>query len=152
MKARTLSMAVLAAVALAETDAHKSFQEMMMENGWAQEMYTVKTADGYVSTLFRIPGKLGEAPSSKKPVLMQHGILCDSNFFTLNDPDKNPAFILAEQGYDVWLGNNRGNNFGRFHVDLATHTEEFWDFSWEEMGVYDTPAHIDYILEKTGYE
>ena len=115
-------------------------------------MYTVKTEDGYVSTLFRIPGKLGEEPSNKKPVLMQHGMECDMNIFSLNAPELSPAFIMAENGYDVWLGNNRGNNFARFHVDLDTHTEEFWDFSWEEMGVYDTPAHIDFILEKTGYK
>jgi hypothetical protein len=72
------------------------------------------------------------------------------NFFSINEPELSPAFIMAQNGYDVWLGNNRGNDFARFHEDLAIDTEEFWDFSWEEMGVYDTPAHIDFILEKTG--
>jgi esterase/lipase superfamily enzyme len=29
---------------------------------------------------------------------------------------------------------------------------KFWDFSWEEVGKYDAPAVIDYILKLTKYE
>ena len=29
---------------------------------------------------------------------------------------------------------------------------EFWDFSFQEMGMYDVPANINFILEKTGQE
>lgn len=28
--------------------------------------------------------------------------------------------------------------------------ERFWSFSWHEVGVYDIPASIDYILAETG--
>ena len=28
--------------------------------------------------------------------------------------------------------------------------KEFWDFDFEEMGLYDVPAFIDFILGKTG--
>ena len=122
-----------------------------MENGWASESYTVKTSDNYVSQLFRIPGKIGEDRSKKKPaVLMMHGIECNSMFYMLNTVDKNPAWIMAEQGYDVWLGNNRGNNFAIYNTELSHKDKEFWDFSWEEMGTHDTPAFIDFILGKTG--
>lgn len=33
--------------------------------------------------------------------------------------------------------------------DPNTTASGFWDFSWYEMGIYDQPAVIDYILQKT---
>jgi lysosomal acid lipase/cholesteryl ester hydrolase len=48
--------------------------------------------------------------------------------WVLNDPEKAPAFIMADQGYDVWLGNNRGNFFGQQHIKFKLHSKEFWDF------------------------
>ena len=62
--------------------------------------------------MYRIPGKAVEDLSVKKPaVLMMHGLECDMNFWTANDVDLAPPFILANQGYDVWLGNNRGTRY-----------------------------------------
>ena len=52
----------------------------------------------------------------------------------------------------MWLSNNRGTRFCQSHVNYTTREREFWDFSWEEMGVYDTPAVIDYVLNKTKLE
>lgn len=81
-----------------------------------------------------------------------HGIECDSNFWTPNTPSNVPAFILAEQGYDVWLGNNRGTRYGQYHTTLNKKDAEFWRFSQEEMGLKDLPTFIDHILETTGQE
>lgn len=33
-------------------------------------------------------------------------------------------------------------------ADLTS--KEFWDFSWHEIGYYDLPAMIDYVLNSTG--
>jgi hypothetical protein len=33
----------------------------------------------------------------------------DAGEFLLNSYDKAPGFILVEEGFDVWLGNNRGS-------------------------------------------
>ena len=129
---------------------------MAAENGYASEQYTIVTEDGYVSQLFRLPGKIGEAGAGtggqmKKPaVLMMHGIECDMNFFTVNDAAVAPPYVLVEQGYDVWLGNNRGNRYARGHTTLAPDSDEYWDFNQEQYGRYDVPAFIDHILEVTG--
>lgn len=64
------------------------------------------------------------------------------------------AYILSDQGYDVWLGNNRGN---RYSINHTTYNpfgsfkdrRHYWSFSWHEMGMYDLPAMIDYVLNET---
>ncbi len=45
------------------------------------------------------------------PVLLQHGLESDMMQWVFNEPNVAPAFVLARKGYDVWLGNNRGNRF-----------------------------------------
>ena len=74
-------------------------------------------------------------------------------------------------GYDVWLGNARGNDYSRKHSFLNPSGEAYWRFSldnflniptfcndflltccffvqksWDEMGQYDIPAEINYVL------
>jgi len=71
--------------------------------------------------------------------------------WVFNRPEVAPAFVLARAGYDVWLGNNRGNRWSTNHVSLDPASKEFWDFTWEEMGTKDTPAVIDFILKSTGF-
>lgn len=124
------------------------------ENGFASESFTVISDDDYVYQLYRIPGKAGEDSSEQKPVvLMMAGLECDMNFWTSNDADIAPPFVLAEQGYDVWLGNNRGTRFGGYHTTLDRKKDaEYWRFSQEELGLEDLPTFIDHILETTGQE
>lgn len=59
------------------------------------------------------------------------------------------AYILADLGFDVWLGNARGNRYSRGHHSMSVESEEFWDFSWHEIGFYDIPAMINYVLDTT---
>jgi len=122
------------------------------------ELHRIQTRDGYFLTLFRIPGgkkeKMGsmekEERSFKSVVLLQHGLLDSSFTWVANGPEKSLCFMLADQGYDVWLGNNRGTVYGRKHIYLDETNEEFWRFSYDEMGKYDLPDSIDYILKVSG--
>jgi lysosomal acid lipase/cholesteryl ester hydrolase len=38
------------------------------------------------------------------------------------------AYVMADEGYDVWLGNARGNTYSREHVNLTAKKKEFWNF------------------------
>jgi len=50
-----------------------------------------------------------------------------------------PIMIL-DAGYDVWIDGNRGTTYQRGNLDLDWVEDEFWDFSYKEMGIEDQPA------------
>jgi lysosomal acid lipase/cholesteryl ester hydrolase len=60
------------------------------------------------------------------------------------------AYTLSNDGFDVWLGNVRGSKFSMKHRSLDPLAREFWQFSFHEIGYYDLPAMINYILGLTG--
>ncbi|CAG7727338.1 unnamed protein product, partial [Allacma fusca] len=86
----------------------------------------------------------------REPVIVQHGLVCSSDDWLLVGEDSNLPFLLADRGFDVWLGNCRGNGYSQRHVSYSVNSTKFWDFSFHEMGVNDLPAVIDFILETTG--
>ena len=59
---------------------------------------------------------------------------------------------LAKAGYDVWMGNGRGTRFSSEHetIDWEKNEEEYWDFSFPELGTYDLPAALSMVKEETG--
>lgn len=59
------------------------------------------------------------------------------------------AYLLSDNGYDVWLGNSRGNDHSLQHKTFSPNSKQFWNFSWHEIGFYDLPAMINAILRKT---
>lgn len=63
-------------------------------------------------------------------VFLQHGLFDSADCWVVNTKEKSPAFILAEMGYDVWLGNSRGNKYSVGHVDPFIKPEDFNDFSF----------------------
>ncbi|XP_077531200.1 lipase member K-like [Haemaphysalis longicornis] len=65
-------------------------------------------------------------------------------------PHHNVRFVLADRGYDVWMGNVRGSTYGKQHKSLQVQSKEFWNFTFHEHAILDLPAQIDYVLEFTG--
>ena len=87
-------------------------------------------------------------PVSAKSVLLLHGTFESSDNFIMNSKEKSIAFNLADSGYDVWLGNTRGNSYSLGHVSLDSSKDaEYWDHSWYEIAEYDLPAFIDRVLQ-----
>lgn len=71
--------------------------------------------------------------------------------WVIHYPDVAPAFQMVREGYDVWLGNNRGTTFARKHKYFdPDHSKMYWEFSFIELGDYDTVAQIDFIRAMTG--
>nr|XP_045592392.1 gastric triacylglycerol lipase-like [Procambarus clarkii] len=86
----------------------------------------------------------------RRVAFLLHGVFSSSADFVMNDPDQALGFILADEGYDVWIGNTRGNFYGRRHVTLSPDQPEFWDYSWNEIARYDVPAMLSYVRKATG--
>lgn len=105
----------------------------MTDYGYPVEVHTdIQTEDGYLLTLFRIPYgiKLNNSGVENKPVVfLFHGLLLSAEDWVVLGPEKSLAFILADAGYDVWLGNARGSTHSRKHVKYnPTWNGKFWDF------------------------
>ncbi|XP_055852506.1 lipase 3-like isoform X2 [Episyrphus balteatus] len=105
--------------------------------------------------MFRIPHprNYNERNSSTRPVaFLQHGLLSSSDCWILNGPGLALAYMLVESGYDVWLGNSRGNTYSKRHAAYSPFFQLFWNFDWHEIALFDMPAMIDYVLYTTGEE
>ncbi|XP_035891469.1 lipase 3-like [Anopheles stephensi] len=129
-------------------DGRLSVPELVSKYGYNVEEHSLQTEDGYRLTVHRVqsPGL-----TNGTVVLLMHGLLCSSADWLMIGPGNALAYLLADQGYDVWLGNARGNRYSRHHDTINPDHSSFWKFSWHEIGRYDIPATIDYILEQTGH-
>jgi len=118
--------------------------------GYPAEVHEAVTEDGYVLTMHRIPhGRHNKQETSKGVFFLLDTLLTSSADWVMNLPHQSLAFILADQGYDVWMGNVRGNTYSKKHTKLKPYSDKFWDFSVDEMAKYDVPGMIDYILKVT---
>jgi len=88
----------------------------------------------------------------KGVVLCQHGLNDNANGWVMNEPTESLAFVLADNGYEVWLGNNRGNGYSMKNTKYTTDQAEFWDFSFDQMASSDLPTQINFVLKKTGVQ
>ncbi|KAH9235150.1 hypothetical protein K456DRAFT_1749022 [Colletotrichum gloeosporioides 23] len=138
------------------------FVDLCRLYGYEAEEHVTQTKDGFLLGLHRLAWRKGEegqrincGPGSvqKKVVYLHHGLLMNSEVWVcLTDEKRCLPFVLVEKGYDVWLGNNRGNKYSKKSVSHSPKSLEFWNFSIDEFAFHDIPDSIAYILEATGQE
>jgi pimeloyl-ACP methyl ester carboxylesterase len=77
-----------------------------------------------------------------------HGIIAASGDYLVLGKKSALAYLLADNNYDVWMGNSRGNKYASVNYRTADFSR-LWDFSYNEIGQYDLAAMIDYVLAYT---
>ena len=149
MKNILLSLLIISLIeiTISRIDLSIYYKLFMQNNGYKLEEHKVITEDGYILSLWHLVPK----SSTTKVIYFQHG-LSDTAWCFFQLGANSLPFLLMKEGYDVWLGNSRGNVFSLAHVSKDPNDKDsgFYDFSLDDKVKYDLPATIQYIKSKTG--
>ncbi|XP_075540811.1 gastric triacylglycerol lipase-like isoform X2 [Dermacentor variabilis] len=145
------------AVDSVDPDISRNVSQIIADKGYPVEEYEVETSDGFVLSVQRVPWGIKRRSDklpgggAKKVVFLLHYLLGSSADWVINYPEQSLPYLLADSGYDVWLGNVRGNTYSR-HLRYRKDEKEFWDFCFDEMIAYDLPAMLDFVLNETAQQ
>jgi len=141
----------ISAAAAQQAIDYPRFADLMDQWGYDWEAHKVTTDDNYILTTFHILGKNGERTpisESKGTVLCQHGDQEDGTSWMAGFTGKPFHLMLVDEGYDIWIGNNRGTMYSWDHETFDSAVDnEYWMWTWAEMGLYDDTANITMIKE-----
>lgn len=112
------------------------------------DSYDIETDDGYILKQFRLVNRDFEGQKLKKCVHLQHGFLECSDSWLISGDDESLGIYLSNRGYDVWLGNCRGNKYSIKHKNSEIRRRDYWDFTFQEMAEYDLPAIMDFMVKE----
>ncbi|CAH2236234.1 jg22045 [Pararge aegeria aegeria] len=135
-------------------------EERIARDGYFSESHCVTTSDGYILEMNRIPygkyEKKGSSSERRPVVFLMHGLHNSAIAYITLGAGQSIAYILADAGYDVWMGNARGVVNSRRHLTLDPDDYEdrykFFDYTFEDIALKDLPAMLDYVLEYTANE
>jgi pimeloyl-ACP methyl ester carboxylesterase len=97
-------------------DMNLTFKQKANKYGLEGKTYSnITTEDGYILQIFNIYKK--DIAKDAPVILCMNGIACCSDYW-VSQEEQSPAIILANAGYNVFLGNNRGTVYGRRHKTL----------------------------------
>ncbi|CAJ2630516.1 unnamed protein product [Trifolium pratense] len=127
--------------------------ELILPAGYPCSEYVVQTKDGFLLGLQRVSSsssaRIKNGRERGPPVLLLHGLFMAGDAWFLNTPEQSLGFILADHGFDVWVGNVRGTRWSHGHISLSEKNKNFWDWSWQELALYDLAEMINYINSVT---
>ncbi|CAH1379419.1 unnamed protein product [Tenebrio molitor] len=126
-------------------DVDNNITNIIQRHATSPETHQVQTQDGFILSLFRIPRE-----NPRGVILFQHCYLCDARIW-VTQHNESIAFLFWRAGYDVWLGNSRGNFYSKRHATLSPSDGEFWNYSFFELGYYDVHASVEYIKATTNH-
>jgi len=110
------------------------------------ECHDITTPDGFVMQNARIlPQK--KAGPVKGAVFLMHGFLT-TGMDWVSQPEAylSLPYMLSNEGFDVWLGNARGNVFSIKNTKMSIDSTEFWDaVDLDQMAAIDVPTILSYV-------
>ncbi|KAK4708578.1 hypothetical protein R3W88_029503 [Solanum pinnatisectum] len=119
---------------------------LIQSAGFPCTEHQTKTKDGFLLGLQRVSSRSTIVRGEMGlPVLLIHGLFMAGDAWFMNSASQSLGFILADQGFDVWVGNVRGTHWSHGHVSLSVKNKEFWDWSWQELALYDLAEMIRYV-------
>ncbi|XP_050516831.1 uncharacterized protein LOC114341129 [Diabrotica virgifera virgifera] len=127
-------------------DKGLSVVEIISKYGYNFEEHIVISEDGYRLFVYRILPK-GNS-SFNQPLLLMPGMGGSPEFWLLQGAES-IIFLLADKGYDVWLSAVRGTVDYDEELKKFKDEEDYWNFSFHEIGIYDLPALTDYVTKRT---
>ena len=123
-------------------DIYKTWEQLVTSYGYSYENHQAITEDGYILKVSRV-WKEGKRQPNAKVVFVQHGLFSSADWW-VNTAEESLAFQLADRGYDVWVGNNRGTKYSRGHTtwnpNKVSDMDKYFDYSFFELGKFDVPA------------
>ena len=132
-----------------ENCSYQQFYNVAKRHGYPIQTHTTVTEDGFHLTMFRL--QKGPNFVSGKPVaFIQHGFTQSSEGWMINDFKNSLPVKLIEAGFDLWLGNNRATKYSQVSDKFQMTDKQYWEFSFQQMGMYDAPAQLGYVVKTTG--
>jgi len=113
---------------------NKVFRQYVADiGGYNVSSDVATTSDGYLLKVFRIFKTDTNLTKPRPVILLMHGLLDSAEAFVQKGKNS-MAINFVNLGYDVWLGNNRGNIYSRGNIYYDILEKEFFDFSFFEIG------------------
>ncbi|KAL0702384.1 hypothetical protein Bca4012_058506 [Brassica carinata] len=131
--------------------------DMIAKLGYDSKYFKIRTKDARKLILLQIPKHRPgiDYEETYSPVQLTHGLIyaLPQTIYTRWNgiswrrcsPNESLGFVLADHGFDVWVGNVRGTRYSYGHVTLSETDKEFWDWSWQDLAMYDLAEMVQYI-------
>lgn len=99
---------------------------IIARHGYRVSEYKVETEDGYILGVIRVSNS--DETKRNGVVFLQHAYTADCTIWIDKGRNYSLAFMLVDQGFEVWLGNSRGTRLSYTHKNLTTKENKYWNY------------------------
>lgn len=176
--------------------AHMTALQIISRSGYKFKVFEAIADDGYITQITRLINPLADQRQLRyPPVLIEHGGTIDPTAYIIGSSgqhhpevwprkaqdgpitswNRSLAFMLCNNGYDVWLAETRGSSdsnrghvrerakaslhSGRYAHKNLTKSEKiasvirswnYWGFSQDDIIAHELKSHMDLVQRETG--